>query len=163
MDSVALKQPIEKRCAMLERSVRTFILTAVWFASTAGAGAENEPDWKARSEAALQKKITLTFDRINLTDLTDRVGTLIDMPVRIETRDLQIAGITLNQAMSIAETDQTAERCLAAVFLKANPAGQLVYVVKPGTDNRGSIVVCTRQGAKQRKEELPKLFQIKAP
>ncbi|MFM8986076.1 MAG: hypothetical protein ACKONH_08475, partial [Planctomycetia bacterium] len=68
--------------------------------------------------------------------------------------DLQLEGITTNQAVGLDETDTTAEAVLRAVLAKANPDGKLVFVVRK-KDGQETIEITTRAAAQKRGDTLP--------
>ncbi|MDX1962703.1 MAG: protein kinase [Pirellulales bacterium] len=106
--------------------------------------------------AKLQKVITLNFARDTLEKSMEMLSTEIGVPIEILGADLQLEGITKNQSFGLDEKDKTAEQILLTIFLKANPDGKLVYVIKtkePGGVE--TIFITTRAAAAKRQEKLP--------
>ena len=86
----------------------------------------------------LKRKTTLSF----VNEPLDRSMSLLgdDLGIRIEIlgSDLQLDGITKNQAIrDLNEQDKPAGEILRDIMFKANPDGKLVYVVKARQPERG--------------------------
>lgn len=115
--------------------------------------------------AALQRPMTLEFDRNDLRKILELVSDKIEVPIEMVDRDFAEAGITKNQSMSLHEAKRPAGDILRIVLEKASPGGQLVYVVKPDRNNDGreTVFICTRKGTLSRGEKLPAVFDRPPP
>ncbi|HEV3003788.1 MAG TPA: protein kinase, partial [Pirellulales bacterium] len=104
----------------------------------------------------LKRKTTLAFPRNTLETalklLSDDVGVEIEMMGK----DFQEEGITKNQSFGFDQTDKPAFEILLAILKQADPAGRLVYVIKP-KDGGGedTIYITTRGAAAKRGDKLP--------
>jgi len=105
----------------------------------------------------LQKKISLVFDNEPLDKTMQIIAGEIGVPIEILGGDLQLDGITKNQAIrGIALKETAAEQVLLEIFLKANPDGKLVYLVKPKAPGGPEMIfITTRTQAEKRKDKLP--------
>ncbi|MBL9083936.1 MAG: hypothetical protein JNK76_19115 [Planctomycetales bacterium] len=115
--------------------------------------------------AALQRPMTLEFDRNDLRRILELISDKIEVPIEMVDRDFAEAGITKNQSMSLHEANRPAGEILRIVLEKASPGGQLVYVVKPDRNNDGreTVFICTRKGTLSRGEKLPAVFDRPPP
>ena len=102
---------------------------------------------------ALQKPLSLKFERNNLEVTMQLIAEEIGVPIEIIGTDLQLEGITKNQSFSLDEEYRAAGDILATIMKKANPDGKLVYVVRTngGTE---TIVITTRAAAEKRGEKV---------
>ncbi|MBN8627921.1 MAG: hypothetical protein J0M17_20785 [Planctomycetes bacterium] len=115
--------------------------------------------------AALQRPMTLEFDRNDLRRILELISDKTEVPIEMVDRDFAEAGITKNQSMSLHEANRPAGEILRIVLEKASPGGQLVYVVKPDRNNDGreTVFICTRKGTLSRGEKLPAVFDRPPP
>lgn len=115
--------------------------------------------------AALQRPMTLEFDRNDLRKILELISDKIEVPIEMVDRDFAEAGITKNQSMSLREAKRPAGEILRIVLEKASPGGQLIYVVKPDRNNDGreTVFICTRKGTLSRGEKLPAVFDRPPP
>jgi hypothetical protein len=115
--------------------------------------------------AALQRPMTLEFDRNDLRKILELISDKIEVPIEMVDRDFAEAGITKNQSMSLHEAKRPAGEILRIVLEKASPGGQLVYVVKPdrNKDGQETVFICTRKGTQSRGEKLPAVFNRPPP
>jgi hypothetical protein len=109
-------------------------------------------------EAALQKKISLSFARDSLDRTMVQISEDAGVAIEILGGDLQLEGITQNQSFGLDERDVTLDALLKTILAKANPDGKLVYVIRK-TDAGESIVITTRAKAAERGEKLPPGFE----
>ncbi len=119
------------------------------------------PKDSASAAAALAKPITLSFPRDTLERCLELLAKEIDVEIIIQGADLQAEGITRNQSFGLDERQQPAGEILNRVLQLANPAGKLVYVIRPQADGREAIVITTRNVATQRGDHLPAEFAPK--
>jgi hypothetical protein len=105
--------------------------------------------------AALAKPITLSFPRDTLERCLELLAKEIDVEIVIQGADLQAEGITRNQSFGLDERQQPAGEILQRVLQLANPAGKLVYVIRPQADGREAIFITTRSAATKRGDRLP--------
>jgi serine/threonine protein kinase len=113
------------------------------------------PKDSASAVAALAKPITLSFPRDTLERCLELLAKEIDVEIVIQGADLQAEGITRNQSFGLDERQQPAGEILQRVLQLANPAGKLVYVIRPQADGREAIFITTRSAATKRGDRLP--------
>jgi hypothetical protein len=108
---------------------------------------------KKTASKALQKPLSLKFERNSLEVTMQLIAEEIEVPIEIIGTDLQLEGITKNQSFSLDEESRAAGDVLATIMRKANPDGKLVYVVrsKGGVE---TIVITTRAAAEKRGEKV---------
>jgi hypothetical protein len=93
----------------------------------------------------------------------------IDVEIVVLGADLQVEGITKNQALEIDLRDQSGEAVLVDILRQANPdkaaAGpadvrqKLVYVIGPPAPGESpAILITTRARAAERGDTLPSVF-----
>jgi hypothetical protein len=109
------------------------------------------------AEAALGRKMSLTFARDTLEKSIQMVSEEIGLPIEILGKDLELDGITKNQSFGLEERNQTADAVLRAILARSNPDGKLVYVIR-SRDGVESIEITTRAAAAKRKDPLPAVF-----
>lgn len=102
---------------------------------------------------ALQKPLSLKFERNNLEVTMQLIAEEIEVPIEIIGTDLQLEGITKNQSFSLDEENRAAGDILATIMQKANPDGKLVYVVR-SKGGAETIVITTRAAAEKRGEKV---------
>ena len=106
------------------------------------------------------KKMALAFDRNDLNKVLDIVATEIGVPIEMVGPDFQLAGITKNQSMGLQEPEQTIDKLLQTILLKADMAGRLVYTIKPRNPGEEEMIfIATRAGMAQRGEKLLPEFE----
>jgi len=106
------------------------------------------------------KKIALSFDRNDLNKVLDIVSQDINVPIEMVGGDFQIAGITKNQSMGLDEPEQTVDKLLQKILLKADMSGRLVYTIKaPAPGQPEMIYIATRDGMASRNEKLLPEFE----
>jgi serine/threonine protein kinase len=130
---------------------------------TAGSDAATEPAAASPSvrtaAESLKQKITLRFPRESLEAALELISQEIDVPIVIVGADLQLDGITRNQAINnFDQRDQPAEQALRKLLLLANPEGKLVYQISPAGGGRETVRITTRAALKKRGEPLPPGF-----
>jgi len=109
------------------------------------------------AEAALGRKMSLTFARDTLEKSIQMVSEEIGLPIEILGKDLELDGITKNQSFGLEERNQTADAVLRAILARSNPDGKLVYVIR-SRNGVESIEITTRAAAAKRKDPLPAVF-----
>lgn len=109
------------------------------------------------ADAALGKKMTLTFAKDTLEKSIQMIADEIGVPMEILGSDLQLEGITKNQSFGLEERDKTAEQILRVILAKANPDGKLVYVIRK-VDGGERIDITTKAAAAKRGDTLPPAF-----
>ncbi len=133
---------------------------------TASEVAESKPrpasTERTGAEAALQKKISLSFPRDTLERCLEMLAKEIDTEVVIEGRDLQLEGITKNQSFGLDEREQAAGEILQKVLKLANPDGKLIWVIKPKGQSE-AIFITTRAAAAKRGDRVPAEFAPETP
>ena len=104
----------------------------------------------------LNKKTSLAFPSNTLETSIKLLSDDIGVEMIILGGDLQVDGITKNQSFALDEKDQPAHAILRTIMKKANPAGNLVYVIKKkdGSDQE-ALYVTTRAAVKKRGDKLP--------
>ncbi len=78
------------------------------------------------------------------------IGAKIGMKVVIADADLQLDGITKNQAFGLDEHDKPAREILSKALRLANPDGKLVYIVRNDT-----ILITTKAAADRGRDATP--------
>ncbi len=74
--------------------------------------------------------------------------------------DLQQEGITKNQSFGLDERDQPAGDILRKIMILSNPAGKLIYVIKPKEGGGAeTLYVTTRAAAAKRGDKIPPELQ----
>jgi hypothetical protein len=129
---------------------------------------ETERFWKhsaAEVNEALHTKIRLApFERDRIDLVLERISRQIGVSIVLIGPDLQLDGITKNQSFGWNEPELTVDETLRKIFMKANPDGNLVYLVTP--NQRGSIAairVTTRRAVQKRGETLLPIFETAPP
>ena len=69
------------------------------------------------------KKMALSFDRNDLNKVLDIVSTEIGIPIEMVGPDFLTAGITKNQSMGLMEPEQTVDKLLQTILMKADKDG----------------------------------------
>jgi hypothetical protein len=104
----------------------------------------------------LKKKISLSFPRNTLEKSMEMLGEEVGVPIVIMGSDLQLDGITKNQSFGLDERDKPADEILRKIMLQANPAGKLIYVIKPKEEGGEDVLhITTRAAAAKRGDTLP--------
>lgn len=104
----------------------------------------------------LNKKTSLTFPSNTLETAIKLLGDDIGVEMIILGGDLQVEGITKNQSFKLDEKDKSARDILATIMKNANPAGQLVYVIKAKEGTGPEVLyITTRKAAEKRGDKLP--------
>jgi hypothetical protein len=107
----------------------------------------------------LKMKISLAFPNNSLEKTMELVGEEIGVPITILGGDLQLDGITKNQAITnLEERDKPAFEVLKTVMMKANPEGKLIYTIKKEGDQE-VIHITTRDAAAKRGDAIPPELQ----
>ena len=109
----------------------------------------------------LQTKTSLSFPRNTLEMSLQMLGDDLGIEIEILGGDLQQEGITKNQSFGLDERDQPAGGILRKIMVLANPAGKLVYVIKPKAGGGEVLQVTTRAGVEKRGDQLPPELEIK--
>jgi hypothetical protein len=110
----------------------------------------------------LKQKASLSFPRNTLETSLKLLGDEIEVEIMILGGDLQQEGITKNQSFGLDERDQAAGDILRKIMLLSNPAGKLVYVIKPKEGGgEETLYVTTRAGAAKRGDKLPPELEAK--
>ncbi len=110
----------------------------------------------------LQKKTSLAFPRNTLETSLKLLGDDIGVEIVILGSDLQQEGITKNQSFGLDERDQPAGDILRKIMVLANPAGKLIYVIKPKEGGGPeTLYVTTRAAAEKRGDKLPPELEAK--
>lgn len=155
------KQVVLRAC-LPDKSAHNLALGAyLSLLETPGAGdavvaTNDEPKKALTVNERLDQKIPLSFPRNTLEKSMELVGEEIGATIIILGSDLQLDGITKNQSFGIDEPEQPARQILQKIMKLANPAGKLIYVVKPkeGSDEE-VIYITTRAAAAKRGDKLP--------
>jgi hypothetical protein len=152
---------VTTRAAAIKRGEQ---LPAVFTAPPTVAGlGDNNPKPKNAADA-LKFKMALSFERNSLDSTLGLLSRRIGVPIEINGPDLQFEGITKNQSLALDEPKQTVDKLLRKILRKANPAGDLVYQVKPKAPGGPEIIfVTTRQAVKKRGEKLLPVFETAPP
>lgn len=125
---------------------------------TAAAGGAAGP--KGVLDLIRTKKMALSFDRNDLNKVLEIVSTEAGVPIEMVGTDFQLAGITKNQSMGLMEPEQTIDKLLQTILMKADMAGRLVYVIKPRNPGEEEMIfIATRAGVAQRGEKLLPEFE----
>lgn len=114
-----------------------------------------------RVAAGLRMKISMHVDRDTPDRLLAKLAEAIKVPLSIEAVDLRLAGITKGHSIGCDEADQPAVDVLVRMLWKTHPDGILIYVIRPGVDGLGEIVICTKEGALKRGDKIPPGFESK--
>ncbi len=119
-------------------------------------------------EEKLSRVTSLSFPKDTLQRALELLAEDLGITIEIAGRDLQLEGITKNQSFGLALKNRPGREILLAVLEQANPdrtatgprdvKQKLVYVIRPGGDGVGAIVVTTRAAAGLRGEQLPEEF-----
>jgi hypothetical protein len=122
-----------------------------------GAGGTDELRAATSIVERLKRKTTLSFANEPLEGALRLLAQDIGIKIEILGSDLQIDGITKNQAIrDLDEKDKPAGEILRNIMLKANPDGKLVYVVKPKQQGGDEVLlITTRAAATKRGDTLP--------
>ncbi|MEX0712931.1 MAG: protein kinase [Pirellulales bacterium] len=108
----------------------------------------------------LDKVTSLSFPSNTLQAAIELLSDDIGLEIVILGSDLEIEGITKNQSFALDEQGLPARAILGRILAKANPAGKLVYVSKPGQDGGPEVLyITTRSAAAKRGENLPPELQ----
>lgn len=104
----------------------------------------------------LQKKTSLSFPRNTLEMSIKMLGDDIGVDIVILGTDLQQEGITKNQSFGLDEREQPAGDILRKILVLSNPAGKLIYVIKPAEEGGAeTLYVTTRAAAANRGDKIP--------
>ena len=129
-------------------------------AATGGPAAPAAPAKQGVLDMMRTKKMALSFDRNDLNKVLDIVSTEIGVPIEMVGPDFLTAGITKNQSMGLMEPEQTVDKLLQTILLKADKDGRLVYIVKPRNPGEEEMIfIATRVGAASRSEKLLPEFE----
>lgn len=129
-------------------------------ASAGGPAAPAAPAKQGVLDMMRTKKMALSFDRNDLNKVLDIVSTEIGVPIEMVGPDFLTAGITKNQSMGLMEPEQTVDKLLQTILLKADKDGRLVYIVKPRNPGEEEMIfIATRVGAASRSEKLLPEFE----
>ena len=109
----------------------------------------------------LKKKTSLAFPRNTLEMSLKLLADDLGIEIEILGSDLQQEGITKNQSFGLDERDQPGGDILRKIMVLANPAGKLVYVIKPKEGGGEVLQVTTRAGAEKRGDKLPPELELK--
>ena len=109
----------------------------------------------------LKTKTSLSFPRNTLEMSLNMLADDLGIEIEILGGDLQQEGITKNQSFGLDERDQPAGDILRKIMLLANPAGKLVYVIKPQAGGGEVLQVTTRAGVEKRGDKLPPELETK--
>lgn len=127
--------------------------------SVATAGGGPLPPARPAAAQQLEKRMPLSFPRNTLERALEMVSEEIGVPIIILGTDLQVEGITKNQSFGMDEAEQPARDILRKILAKADPAGRLLYVIKPREeDGQEVLYVTTRAAAEKRRDPLPPEF-----
>jgi len=124
----------------------------------AAAATAATPSAAAGALAKLQQVISLTFASNNLEAAVQMVSDEIGVPIEILGKDLELHGITKNQAFGLEEREKTADAVLRTILLKSDPSGRLVFVVR-AKNGAESLAVTTKSAAANRGDKLPPGFE----
>lgn len=129
-------------------------------AAAGGTAAPAAPAKQSVLDMMRTKKMALSFDRNDLNKVLDIVSTEIGIPIEMVGPDFLTAGITKNQSMGLMEPEQTVDKLLQTILLKADKDGRLVYIVKPRNPGEEEMIfIATRIGAASRNEKLLPEFE----
>lgn len=129
--------------------------------AVAAARAPKEPQTIAEK---LLKKTSLSFPRNTLEMSVQMLGEDVGIDIVILGSDLQQEGITKNQSFGLDERDQTAGDILRKIMILSNPAGKLIYVIKPKEGGGPeTLYVTTRAAAEKRGDKIPPELQAQPP
>lgn len=104
----------------------------------------------------LKMKTTLSFPKNTLEVALQLLGEDLGVAFVIVGPDLEQEGITKNQSFAIDEHDQPADAILRKIMIQANPAGKLIYVIKPKeVGGEDAVYITTRAAAAKRGDKLP--------
>jgi hypothetical protein len=108
-------------------------------------------------EAALVKPTSMAFANNSFEQVIKALSDDIGVEIVIVGGDLQLDGITRNQQIKdFEESNQPAGEILRKIMLRANPAGKLVYVIKPKEGTQTDILyITTRAAVQKRGDKLP--------
>lgn len=111
----------------------------------------------------LKKRTSLTFPNNALEKSVQLLADDIGFEFVILGNDLREEGITKNQSLKdFDEQDKPADEILRKIMIKADPAGRLVYVIKPNEGGGEEVVyITTRGAAKKRGDKLPPELETK--
>ncbi len=127
--------------------------------AVAVAGSGNHATAPLTAAQRLDKRMPLSFPRNTLERSLEMVSEEIGVPIIILGTDLQVEGITKNQSFGMDEAEQPAREILLKILAKADPAGRLVYVIKPRQeDGQEVLYITTRAAAEKRQDPIPPEF-----
>lgn len=128
-------------------------------APTVVAASGNDAPRQLTAAKRLEKRMPLSFPRNTLERSLEMVSEETGVPIIILGTDLQLEGITKNQSFGMDEAEQPAREILLKILAKADPAGRLVYVIKPRQeDGQEVLYITTRAAAEQRQDPIPPEF-----
>lgn len=108
---------------------------------------------------ALQKPITVEFDRNNLEVTLDIISEETDIPIEILKTDLQLEGITNCQSHGLEARNMPAGQVLRICLQKANRDGKLIYVIRrEAADQPEKLFITTEVAAAKRGDKIPAEF-----
>jgi len=120
--------------------------------SAVGTAEAAERSRPAGAAAALRKTVSLSFPRETLERSLELLSREIDLSVVILGADLQLEGITRNQALALDERDRPAGDILRRILKLADPSGRLAFVIRSTDDGADAIYITTRSAALRRQE-----------
>lgn len=120
------------------------------------AAVAGQPAKAATVADKLKQKTSLSFPKNTLEKALELLGDDIGVEILMVGKDFQEEGITKNQSFKLDEREKPAVEILLAIMKQADPAGRLVYVIKPKEGGGGEVLyVMTRAGVAKRGEKLP--------
>lgn len=135
------------------------LLETPGIAPAVAAASGNNAPVQLTAAQRLEKRMPLSFPRNTLERSLEMVSEEIGVPIIILGTDLQIEGITKNQSFGMDEKEQPARDILLKILAKADPAGRLVYVIKPRQeDGQEVLYITTRAAAEKRQDPIPPEF-----
>jgi serine/threonine protein kinase len=176
----SVRSDVENRQTVLrfllpQRAAHNFVLgtdLALYEGASGGSAARPTQPVARTVREKLQQPITLSFPKESLEAALSLFAREAGVEVQILGADLQLDGITKNQAIvGFSVENRPAVEVLRAILLKANPdpdakkltdpAMKLVYVIKPKSGRSGEVVyVTTRDAVAKRGDSLPPEFKI---
>jgi hypothetical protein len=126
------------------------------------AAVAGQPAKAATVADKLKLKTSLTFPKNTLETALKLLGDDAGVEILMVGKDFQEEGITKNQSFGLDERDKPAGEILLAIMKKADPAGRLVYVIKPKEGGGDEVLyIMTRAGVAKRGEKLSPEFEKK--
>jgi hypothetical protein len=138
---------------------RCVALACAIVVSGEGSARGADPSPRGGIARALQKPITVEFDRNNLEVTLDIISEETDIPIEILKTDLQLEGIINCQSHGLEARNMPAGQVLRICLKKANRDGKLIYVIRrEAADRPEKLFITTQAAAAKRGDRVPAEF-----